>query len=144
MPDETLDRSSLGRLVRALRQERVQRSFSVDDIGRFINIRSTHIEKLEEGDFSFLPPLYVFSYLKKYANELGVGDDTLLEACRNELQVPVSNFSVPPTAQVVMENTTGSALEPQGHGKKKMIVALVITAAVILIGLAIYYLSGQF
>jgi cytoskeletal protein RodZ len=143
MPDETLDRSSLERLVRALKQARVQKSLSVDDIGRFTNIRSTHIEKLEAGDFAFLPPLYIYSYLKKYAAELGVGDDVLLDACRNELGIPAANFSVPPPAVVVSETPRNSGPAPQGKGRRRLIVAAV-TVAAILTGLTLLYLFGRF
>ncbi|AOS84566.1 hypothetical protein BIU88_10725 [Chlorobaculum limnaeum] len=137
MPDETLDRSSLERLVRALKQARVQRSLSVDEIARLIKIRSAHIEKIEEGDFTFLPPLYVHSYLKKYAAELGVGDDALLDACRKELGIAASNFSIPPPAQVVLENPRQSGAAPNGKERARLIV---VAAAVVAIMIALMLL----
>jgi cytoskeletal protein RodZ len=143
MPDETLDRSSLERLVRALRQARVQRALSVDEIARLIKIRSTHIEKIEEGDFSFLPPLYVHSYLKKYAAELGVGDDALLDACRSELGISASNFSVPPPAQLVTGGSNGSAFKLQGKKRRWLIVAG-MAAIVILSALMLLFFFGRF
>lgn len=143
MPDETLERSSLERLVRALKQARLQKSLSVDEISRLIKIRSVHIEKLEEGDFTFLPPLYVLSYLKKYAAELGVGDDALLDACRKELGIAASNFSIPPPATVVMEGHRESAPAVQSKGRRRLIV---ITAAVVIIlaALVLLFLFWRF
>ncbi|RXK82329.1 helix-turn-helix domain-containing protein [Chlorobaculum sp. 24CR] len=143
MPDETLDRSSLERLVRALKQARVQKSLSVDEISRLIKIRTVHIERLEAGDFDFLPSLYIYSYLKKYAAELGVGDDALLDACRNELGVSTSNFSIPPPAQVVSESPRESAPEPQGKKRRGLIVT-VFAAAVILSALILLFFFGGF
>lgn len=137
MPEETLDRSSLERLVRALKQARVQRSLSVDEIARLIKIRSAHIEKIEEGDFTFLPPLYVHSYLKKYAVELGVGDDALLDSCRKELGIAASNFSIPPPAQVVSDSPRQSGAAAQGMGRGRVIV---IAAAVVAILIALMLL----
>ncbi|NTW55059.1 MAG: helix-turn-helix domain-containing protein [Chlorobaculum sp.] len=142
MPEETLDRSSLERLVRALRQARVQKALSVEDISRLINIRETHIEKIEEGDFTFVPPLYVFSYLKKYAAELGIGDDALLEASRNELGIPVSRLSARPPAQAVTPGSQDAAPSSKSNGRKALVVA-VAAATAILIGLAFLYLSGR-
>jgi cytoskeletal protein RodZ len=145
MAEETLDRSSLERLVRALRQARVQRNLTVDDISRLINIRETHIEKIEEGDFTFVPPLYVFSYLKKYAAELGVGDDALLEASRNELGIPASRLSARPPASAVTpgsQDSRDATPASKGKGRKALIVA-VAAATAILIGLAFLYLSGR-
>lgn len=142
MPDETLDRSSLERLVRALRQARVQRSLSVDEIARLVKIRSSHIEKIEAGDFSFLPPLYVHSYLKKYASELGVGDDALLDSCRNELGISPPNFSLSPQIQAVTEGPRESAPEPQGKKPRRLIV--IITAAAIIVAalILLFFLRG--
>ncbi|TNJ40035.1 helix-turn-helix domain-containing protein [Chlorobaculum thiosulfatiphilum] len=142
MPDETLDRSSLERLVRALKQARVQRTLSVDEIARLIKIRSTHIEKIEAGDFTFLPPLYVHSYLKKYAAELGVGDDALLDSCRNELGIAASNFSIPPPAQVVLENPRQSAPAPKRKTRRWLIVVAAVVA--ILFALMLLLFFGHF
>lgn len=88
MADEVSPGGSLARLVNDLKNERVKRHLSIDDISRIVNISAAHIEKVEASDFSFLPPLYVFSILKKYAGELGAGDEQLLAQCRLELQMP--------------------------------------------------------
>ncbi|AAM73215.1 MAG TPA: helix-turn-helix domain-containing protein [Chlorobaculum sp.] len=144
MPDETLDRSSLERLVRALKQARVQRALSVDEISRLVKIRTVHIERLEEGDFSFLPPLYIYSYLKKYAAELGVGDDALLDACRNELGVSASNFSILPPAQVVTESPRESASEPRGKTRRWPVVAAVAAALILAVLIFLLFFSGIF
>jgi cytoskeletal protein RodZ len=88
MAEEVPSGGLLRQLALALKNERVKRNLSIDDIGSLVNISAAHIEKLETGDFSFLPPLYVFSYLKKYAIELGIGDESLLAQCRKELRIP--------------------------------------------------------
>ncbi len=88
MADETPSGGSLLQLTAALKNERIRRGLSVEDISRLVNIGASHIQKLECGDFSYLPPLYVFSYLRKYAVEIGIGDESLLESCRQELQLP--------------------------------------------------------
>jgi cytoskeletal protein RodZ len=124
MADETLAGCSLEQLVRALKNAREQRSLTIDEIGRLVKIRSIHIEKLEEGDFSFLPPLYVFSYIRKYADELGVGNEAQLEQCRRELGIPGTHFSVRPA------EGAGSSPETGGKGRK---VQLIVGAALILV-----------
>ncbi|HWQ26950.1 MAG TPA: helix-turn-helix transcriptional regulator [Chlorobaculum sp.] len=129
MADETLAGCSLEQLVRALKNAREQRSLTIDEIGRLVKIRSIHIEKLEEGDFSFLPPLYVFSYIRKYADELGVGNEAQLEQCRRELGIPGTHFSARPVAAAPAEGA-GSSPETGGQGRK---VQLIVGAAVILV-----------
>ena len=128
MADETLSGGSLEQLVRALKSAREQRSLTIEEIGRLVRIRSIHIEKLEEGDFSFLPPLYVFSYIRKYADELGVGNEVQFEQCRRELGIPGAHFTARPAAAAGSSPATG------GRGRK----VLVIVAAVVILVIAIF------
>lgn len=90
MAEEAPSRDALGNLALELKNERIRRNLSVDEIGRLVNISATHIEKIEAGDFSFLPPLYAFSYLRMYAGELGIGDELKLASCRKQLQTPAA------------------------------------------------------
>ena len=138
MADETLTGGSLELLLRALKNARLQRSLSIDEIGRLVKIRSSYIEKLEEGDFSFLPPLYVFSYIRKYADELGVGNEEQFKKCREELGIPGSNYSLKPS-QSTAPDAAGDSSAPKGFTGRK---ALVIAAAVIIaiIGLVAFFL----
>jgi cytoskeletal protein RodZ len=136
MADETLAGGSLEQLVRALQSARVQRSLSIDDISRLVKIRSTHIEKLEEGDFSFLPPLYVFSYIRKYADELGIGNEAQFEQCRRELGIPGTRFASKPIAATPTEGAGDSSSRTGGKGRKVLVIAaavIVVTVGVIVI-----------
>jgi cytoskeletal protein RodZ len=80
----------LEQLSRELKDARLKRDLTIDEIGRLVKIRESYIEKLEEGEFDFLPPLYVFSYIRKYTGELGVGNEEMLSQCRMELGTPAA------------------------------------------------------
>jgi len=137
MPDENPTQSALEQLARSLRQARLQRDLSVDDIGRLVNIRSAHIEKLEAGDFSFLPPLYVYSHLRKYAEALGVGSNEELELCRKELGTPDTSFS----AKAVPADETPESSKPlNSSGSKRTVVLIAIGTALVLASLALVLL----
>lgn len=127
MPDENPTRSALEQLARALRSARLQRDLTIEEAGRLVKIRSAYIEKLEAADFSFLPPLYAYSHLRKYAGELGVGSKEQLEACREELGIPDTRFSTKPAL----------ADEPAGSGSKRTIVLIVAVASLVLALLAL-------
>lgn len=129
MPDENPTQSVLEQLARSLRQARLQRDLSVDDIERLVNVRSAHIEKLEAGDFSFLPPLYVYSHLRKYAGELGVASEEQLEACRKELGIPDSRFSTKPAP---VEQSAGGGKPLNTSGSKRVTVLIVAGTALVL------------
>ncbi|NTV93294.1 MAG: helix-turn-helix domain-containing protein, partial [Chlorobiaceae bacterium] len=87
MHEETSYRSSLEHIAGELKNARIKKNLSFEEISRSAGINKSHLEKIEEGDFAFLPKIYVFATLKSYARELGVGDDPLLEKCRKELQM---------------------------------------------------------
>lgn len=135
MSDETHPTGSLGQLALVLRNERVRRGLSIEDISRLVSISASHIEKLENGDFSYLPPLYVFAYLRKYASEVGVLDESLLANCRSELLLPETARIEAATSQ-----ETDSNAKRSGWGRKLLIV---VSASVILL-LAIYFFTRGF
>ncbi|ABL66354.1 helix-turn-helix domain-containing protein [Chlorobium phaeobacteroides] len=89
MHEESSYRSSLDLIAGDLKKARMQKNLSLEEVSRSAGINKSHFEKIEAGDFGFLPKIYVFATLKSYARELGVGDDALLEQCRKELQMPL-------------------------------------------------------
>jgi cytoskeletal protein RodZ len=97
-------------MARELKNARVRRNLSIDEISKLVKISSKHIEKIEEGDFTFLPPLYVYSYIRKYAGELGLDNQELLDQCRSDLQIPNESILKRDTGegQSAGEKTQGS------------------------------------
>lgn len=139
MTDEVSPGGSLAQLVRKLKNERLNRQLSIEEMSQIVNFSAAHIEKVEAGDFTFLPPLYVFSFLRKYAAELGVGDEQLLAQCRNELNAP-DRPSLQYDAAAPTESDRASSLSsilPTGNWKSWAVLAvLLILAAVLLFSLA--------
>lgn len=76
---------SLEQLAGTLKNARLQRNMSIDDASRHVGINRGFIEKIEEGDFSFLPGVYVLAYVKEYAGLLGIGNEDTFEQCRQAL-----------------------------------------------------------
>ncbi|HWR01057.1 MAG TPA: helix-turn-helix transcriptional regulator [Chlorobaculum sp.] len=138
MADETLMGGSLELLVRALKNARLQRSLSIDEIGRLVKIRSSFIEKLEEGDFSFLPPLYVFSYIRKYADELGVGNEEQFKKCREELGIPGTNYSLNPSRSAAADTPVDYSAPKGFQGREVLVIAAVVIIAIV--GLVAFFL----
>jgi len=134
MSDETPTTDSLGQLAVVLRSERLRRGLSIEDIARLVNISASHIERLENGEFSYLPPLYVFAYLRKYAVEVGVADESLLSSCRRELQLPeTANFDA------------SSKQEPARKQRRSIWGRnLLIVSGILLLLLSILYFTRDF
>jgi len=134
MADDVPSGGSLERLAQELKNERISRGLSVDDMSRIVNISTPHIEKVESGDFSFLPPLYVFAILRKYASELGMDDEQMLARCRNELQAPDLPTLVYAPPRETGEAGGFSTLQVPKAGRFRLIVIL---AAVLIIVIAL-------
>ena len=74
-------------LSRELKNARIEKNLSLEDVSRLTTVQKNHLEKIEEGDFTFLPKAYVFTFIKEYALLMGVGNDETFEQCKKELQL---------------------------------------------------------
>jgi cytoskeleton protein RodZ len=92
---------ALAFLSKELKSARMAKNLSLDDVSRQISIQKSYLEKIEEGDFSFLSRAYVFAYIKSYANYLGVGDEERIEQCRNDLKISGAS-------RITADNNSGS------------------------------------
>lgn len=67
-------------VARRLRQVRVDRGVSIEEVGRAINVDTRHLKTLEDGDLAALPsPLWARWILIRYANHLGLEGDRLAD-----------------------------------------------------------------
>ncbi len=67
---------TLGERLQKIREET---GLSIDDVAKETQIQKKYIQGLEQGNYSSLPgPVYVESFLKKYAEYLGVSTDFVL------------------------------------------------------------------
>lgn len=68
-----------------LREERVQKGFSVDEVAKATKIRPAFIESIEKGDYNKLPPgSYTQGFVKNYASFLGLPEKETLARFRRE------------------------------------------------------------
>jgi len=83
---------SPGRAVgRLLRDQRLAREFSVDDVAARLRIRSRYLEAIEQGRFDQLPgAAYIPAFLRAYANHLGLDADKVLTAYQLSGPVPIA------------------------------------------------------
>jgi len=96
MPDQVDWRSmerdvSPGRSVgRLLRDQRLARGVSVDDVAARLRIRSRYLEAIEQGNFDQLPgAAYIPAFLRAYANHLGLDADKVMTAYQLSGPVPI-------------------------------------------------------
>jgi cytoskeleton protein RodZ len=82
---------SPGRAVgRLLRDQRLSRDLSIDDVAARLRIRSRYLEAIEQGKFDQLPgPAYIPAFLRAYANHLGLEADKVMTAYQLSGPVPI-------------------------------------------------------
>ena len=89
---EPFDRHNIGSRLRAAREAK---GLSLSQLADQTRVRISALEAIEAGDFERLPePIYVQSYLRAFAQAVGVPVDPVLEAFRR------TSPSVPPASAV--------------------------------------------
>ena len=89
---EPFDRHNIGSRLRAAREAK---GLSLSQLADQTRVRISALESIEAGDFERLPePIYVQSYLRAFAQAVGVPVDPVLEAFRR------TSPSVPPASAV--------------------------------------------
>lgn len=84
-------------LGRYLKNERVARNISLEDISKFTKIRGGYLKAIEDERFDLLPPaFYVKGYLKNYAQYLGLNSKDVILRYQNFLETlappPISDL----------------------------------------------------
>src|SRR3989344_231387 len=68
-----------------LRDERIRRGLSIDDVAKATKIRSSFLLAIEKGDYSKLPSsAYVQGFVRNYAEYLGLSKREVLAIFRRE------------------------------------------------------------
>ncbi|QSF42872.1 helix-turn-helix domain-containing protein [Paenibacillus tianjinensis] len=80
----------MSELGRHLKEARLQKGMSLDDVQEVTKIRKKYLEAIEAGDYKVLPgSFYVRAFIKTYAEAVGVNPDELMEEHGNVPAAPV-------------------------------------------------------
>lgn len=84
---EAVGSTLLASVAARLKQARIKRELSIEELSSTLSVPRPHLEKIESGDFSFLAAPYILAYLKEYCQAMELCDEALFEECRKELAV---------------------------------------------------------
>lgn len=80
----------MSELGRHLKEARLQKGMSLDDVQEVTKIRKKYLEAIEAGDYKVLPgSFYVRAFIKTYAEAVDVNPDELMEEHGNVPAAPV-------------------------------------------------------
>ncbi|MCJ8010676.1 helix-turn-helix domain-containing protein [Paenibacillus sp. KQZ6P-2] len=75
----------MSELGQQLKEARLQKGMSLDDVQEMTKIRKRYLEAIEAGDYKVLPgSFYVRAFIKTYAETVGLDPDLLLEGHKQE------------------------------------------------------------
>ncbi|MFM9277249.1 RodZ family helix-turn-helix domain-containing protein [Paenibacillus jiagnxiensis] len=90
----------MSELGQQLREARLQKGLSLDDVQDMTKIRKRYLEAIEAGDYKVLPgTFYVRAFIKTYAETVGLNADELLEGHKKDVPVQEQEATMEPVVQ---------------------------------------------
>lgn len=135
---KTVTGASLPHISSLLTAARQERKVTLEQASQATKIKLEYLQKLEKGDFTFLPPPYVFAMLKQYATALQIDPETI-KKCRTDLGILTDEAlsaiiaSQPPEPKHPFDNP---------EHKKWGIIAAASLGAILLVILIVQLFSG--
>ncbi|MCX6177842.1 MAG: DUF4115 domain-containing protein [Chlorobiales bacterium] len=146
MTENASGSTALELLAKKLKNTRMERNLSIDDVSRMITVPKSYLEKIEAGDFSFLPKAYIIAFIKKYAILMDVGSDDTFEQCKNELQrtgAPKREVSIEPGVPKTGTSQSWSKTLQNLRLSGSFLSLKIGIAFVVLAGLVVFYMLGK-
>ena len=90
----------MSELGQQLREARLQKGMSLDDVQEMTKIRKRYLEAIEAGDYKVLPgSFYVRAFIKTYAEAVGLNPDELLEGHQQDVPKSEPEATMEPVIQ---------------------------------------------
>ncbi|WP_442600881.1 helix-turn-helix domain-containing protein [Paenibacillus sp. KN14-4R] len=125
--------SELGQL---LREARIQRKMSLEELQEITKIRKGYLEAIEEGNYRVLPgSFYVKAFIKSYAEAVGIDPQEALNLFRLSSPEPASDEMNEPTIQ---PRRRGNFRNIEKWGRLASTI-LVISFIVLILAIIYYY-----
>ncbi|WP_413377569.1 helix-turn-helix domain-containing protein [Paenibacillus taichungensis] len=123
----------MSELGQQLREARLQKGMSLDDVQEMTKIRKRYLEAIEAGDYKVLPgSFYVRAFIKTYAETVGLNPDELLEGHKKDVPAEETEATMEPVIQK-------RSSRPVERSNRWMSVALMWTFPVLILVLLYVY-----
>ncbi|KOP67700.1 XRE family transcriptional regulator [Bacillus sp. FJAT-18019] len=125
----------MSELGQQLREARLQKGMSLDDVQEVTKIRKRYLEAIEAGDYKVLPgSFYVRAFIKTYAEAVGMDSDELLEGHKQDVPKTEPEATMEPVIQK-------RASRPTAERNMKWLPTLLMWTFPILIVVVIYWVA---
>ncbi|WP_019414856.1 RodZ domain-containing protein [Paenisporosarcina sp. TG20] len=123
-----------------LKEARMSKGYSLDDLQEITKIQKRYLAGIEEGNYSMMPgQFYVRAFIKQYADAVGLNSDELLESYKNDVPSSTSEemhqkmTSVPSRRRVITKSSKNL----------NEFFPMIIVALFIIIGIVIFWYIFQ-
>ncbi len=129
-------------LGKEIKERRLLRGISLKEISESTRIDLKYLEKIENNEFDFLPPLYVKSFLKSYLLILDVDSTEYLKRVDELLKGKTIEEETVPSESDAIEFVPEKTLDVESFLKSKTTV-LVLVSLILLIFVIILIVPGK-
>ncbi len=127
----------MSELGQQLREARLEKGMSLDDVQEMTKIRKRYLEAIEAGDYKVLPGnFYVRAFIKTYAETVGLNPDELLEG-HKEVSLSQPEATMEPVIQKRSSNRP-----PSERNVKWLSTVLMWTFPILIIVVIYLYVSS--
>lgn len=118
-----------------LKEARLSKGYSLDDLQEITKIQKRYLVGIEEGNYSIMPgSFYVRAFIKQYAEAVGLDAEEILETYKNELpSTPNDQVSQSITNSPSRRKVTKGPSNKMMEAMPKIIVALFIVVIIVVI-----------
>ncbi|WDU80638.1 helix-turn-helix domain-containing protein [Lysinibacillus sp. G01H] len=118
-----------------LKEARLSKGYSLDDLQEITKIQKRYLVGIEEGNYSIMPgSFYVRAFIKQYAEAVGLDAEEILETYKNELpSTPNDQVSQSMTNSPSRRKVTKGPSNKMMEAMPKIIVALFIVVIIVVI-----------
>ncbi|MGF7048812.1 cytoskeletal protein RodZ [Paenibacillus sp. DS2015] len=129
----------MSELGQQLREARLEKGMSLDDVQEMTKIRKRYLEAIEAGDYKVLPgTFYVRAFIKTYAETVGLNPDELLEGHKQD----VSSLQPESTMEPVIQKRSSNKV-PSERNVKWLSTVLMWTFPILIVVVIYVYLSTR-
>ncbi len=118
-----------------LKEARLSKGYSLDDLQEITKIQKRYLVGIEEGNYSIMPgSFYVRAFIKQYAEAVGLNAEEILETYKKELpSTPNDQVSQSMTNSPSRRKVTKGPSNKMMEAMPKIIVALFIVVIIVAI-----------
>jgi hypothetical protein len=118
-----------------LREARVRQRVNIEELEQSTKIRAKYLRALENEEFGLLPgPTYVRSFLRTYAEKLGLDANLLVEEFRAQYEEPEA-VEIQPIASTPRETRRRAPTPRFGPGAAIVVAGIALLAFLLILGL---------